>query len=222
MDTNSDALINDNLPMSELITPYFSTDFSQFSNLIKKVIFKHFHLVDPEGKIFSRPIISYRRAENFSDLLVNIRRTEINNMNEEHIGQKPCMGNRCLLCKQLAIRSVVSLPDSLFTWTIKNSVNCNSTNCVYLAICKKCNIRYVGETLNFRSRMNLHNSQQFTLPASAFFRHRTATGHVFRDFELIILRSNLRDKDDLRRWERFFIDRLHSLIPNGLNKLEEL
>jgi hypothetical protein len=76
--------------------------------------------------------------------------------------------------------------------------------------------------VDFRSRMNNHNSQQFSSPACAFFRHRVSSGHLFRDFDLFILRANLRDKDELRRWERFFIHRLHSLFPNGLNKLVEL
>jgi hypothetical protein len=48
------------------------------------------------------------------------------------------------------------------------------------------------------------------------------TGHSFRDLSLYILRANLLNKDDMRNWERFFMDRLGSLWPFGLNTLDEL
>jgi hypothetical protein len=204
-----------------LVTPFLTIDYNQFSSTIKSLVLKHFHVVDPGRNIFNLPTISYRRAENFRDKLVSIRRknTGVGGLAG---GQEPCKGARCGLCVQLPSTTNVSFADSSFTWTIRSLVNCNSRNCVYLAVCRLCGLKYVGETVDFRLRMNNHRSQQNWLTASAFYRHRTLTGHCFKDFDLLILRSDLVDKDDMRSWERFFMDRFNTLVPFGLNKLDEL
>jgi hypothetical protein len=216
------ASVDNVLLHSDLVTPYLIVDYNQFSDVIKKAVAKHFHVVDPIGHIFKHPIISYRRAENLADILVNVKRDMSSAPTSEVFGQKPCGGPRCRLCVQLPHISIISFPNRTFKWTIKKLVDCNAKNCVYLAVCEKCDVRYVGESFDFRHRMNNHNSQQFTLPSTAFFRHRLGTDHYFRDFKLYILRSNLRDKDEMRRWERFFIHRFRTLDPLGLNRLEEL
>jgi hypothetical protein len=228
-DPNGDSVGGNMKNSDNRVTPFLVIDFNMFSGAIKNIISKHFHVVDPEREIFNSPTISYRRADNLRDLLVNngsndtsVVASSTGVINSDEIGQKACMGSRCLLCKQLPSISNVSFPDIKFNWIIKANVNCNSRNCVYLAVCRRCNIRYVGESYDFRLRMNNHNSQQNTLPASAFYRHKNDTGHCFRDFDLVILRSNLKDKDDMRNWERFFMDRFRTLVPLGLNKLEEL
>jgi hypothetical protein len=141
-------------------------------------------------------------------------------------GSFPCQGRTdCLLCEQLfPIRQIkLNINRGFFTWDIRGDFNCNSINCVYLAICNICDMRYVGETFNFRDRMNNHASQQFSNPSSSFYKHRMLTNHNFRDFRLIILMGNLsRDKTILRNWESFFIDRLETLHPVGLNFQDEI
>jgi hypothetical protein len=223
-------------PTNGLVTPYLIVDHNELSCFVKNLVKRHFNVVDPDGLVFSSPVISFRRAPNLRNMLVNIGvgsqasgsahslQDSIQNAPIVHtmdwLGQSPCLAPRCLLCKQLPTVSSLSFPEFNFNWELRGNFSCKSMNCVYLAVCGICDLKYVGETLNFRKRMNGHNSQQNTLPASSFYKHRESTGHVFRDFKLYILRANLRDKDDLRNWEAFFIDRLHTLTPLGLNVIE--
>jgi hypothetical protein len=203
-----------------LVTPYLVIDFNQVSDTVKQIVHRHFSVVDPDNKVFTKPIISYRRSANLQNSLVNVKRNVGVTLTTS--GQLPCSGSRCLLCLQFPSTSNLSFPELNFSWSIRGPADCNSRNCVYLAVCGLCNMKYVGETLNFRLRMNLHNSQQHSTPSCSFFKHRMATGHVFRDFKLYVLRSNLVDKEDMRSWEAFFIDRLHTMHPLGLNYLENI
>jgi hypothetical protein len=228
---------------STLVTPFLIVDHNQLSQTVKHIVHKHFNVVDPEKKIFNSPIISYRRAPNLNNSLVNIRRNNDTTFNPcsgsvsvrttlpsssssssssvtvsssvsslsastscslPSVGQLPCAGKRCLLCAQLQPTVSLSFPQFNFSWNLRGPFDCNSTNCVYLAVCSLCDLKYVGETVNFRDRMNGHSSQQYSLPRSSFYKHREDTGHNFRNFKLYILRSNLTNKDDLRNWEAFF------------------
>jgi hypothetical protein len=113
--------------------------------------------------------------------------------------------------------------NGVFKWEIRGDFNCNAHNCIYLAICRHCNIRYVGNTFDFRLRMNNHASQQYSNNSCSFFKHRQLTNHNFRDFNLFVVMGNLpRDKIILKDWESFFIDRFDTLHPIGLNFQEEI
>jgi hypothetical protein len=213
-DMDIDGILDGGSPQK--IKPYLVIDHNQMSNDIKRVVQRHFPVLDPEGSFFSPITISYRRARNLRNLLVNIR-TEGNVGLESFDGQSPCGASRCLLCLQLPCVKSLSFESVNFGWTLRGSFNCNAKNCVYLAICRNCEIKYVGETYNFRSRMNGHSAQQDTLPASAFYKHKLDTGHSFRDFDLYLLRTNLLDKTDMWRWEAFFMYRLNTYWPMGLN-----
>jgi hypothetical protein len=65
--------------------------------------------------------------------------------------------------------------------------------------------------------MNNHVSQQHSNTASSFYKHKLHTEHDFRDFDLFILLADLEGKFSMRSWESFFIERLSTLEPNGLN-----
>jgi hypothetical protein len=212
----------------DLIIPTLVVDFHPKPLHINHVINKHFHLIDPDGLIFNKPRFAYRRPPNLGNLLKKdaTKTQNIDSSIDNFCGSVPCNGRSdCLLCSQIipTKKLDLQLAGGVFTWNIKGNFNCNAKNCVYLAICGKCNLKYVGETFNFRDRMNNHSSQQFSNVSSSFFKHRETSNHNFRDFHLYILMGNLpRDKTILRHWESFFIDRLNTLFPNGLNYLEEL
>ena len=44
------------------------------------------------------------------------------------------------------------------TFDIRFAMNCLVRNVVYAIFCKKCGKSYIGETINFRDRMNAHRS----------------------------------------------------------------
>ena len=76
----------------------------------------------------------------------------------------------------------------------------------------------MGETDNFRERMNNHSSQCYTgVPAGTpFFIHREDTNHDFRDFHLYILKAGFPSRE--KRLESFMITKFDTMHPKGLNK----
>ena len=58
---------------------------------------------------------------------------------------------------------------------ICHKVSCNSLFCVYMIICK-CGLMYIGETKNFRARVNLHVSQA----KKAEYRKLFVSRHLFK------------------------------------------
>ena len=72
--------------------------------------------------------------------------------------------NGCKLCHQLSTKDhfVSSSTHRVYEAAIPDditSLNCNSTNVIYLITCRKCRLQYVGETAQIlRKRIRHHNS----------------------------------------------------------------
>ena len=48
--------------------------------------------------------------------------------------------------------------DGMPLYTLRDKFSCNAVNVVYQITCAGCKSRYIGETQDFRQRMNLHKS----------------------------------------------------------------
>ena len=68
-----------------------------------------------------------------------------------------CCHPTCEICPKLLDTLSIDFKNGK-TFTVKQNVGCNSTFCIYLLKCN-CGLQYIGETDNFRSRINLHKSQ---------------------------------------------------------------
>ena len=68
-----------------------------------------------------------------------------------------CGDTRCEICPMLICKSSIIVENGC-THTINNDMNCNSLNVIYLIICN-CGLNYIGQTNNFRNRINLHKEQ---------------------------------------------------------------
>jgi hypothetical protein len=75
----------------------------------------------------------------------------------------------------------------------------------------------VGETTNFRKRMNGHRSDCFKKPETATYIHREKSGHTFDDFAIVILKGDFKSEDERKKFERFAIDRFNT-FAGGLNR----
>ena len=67
-----------------------------------------------------------------------------------------CNTKQCQICDSLIEGSTFEFSE--FVFKINENMNCNSRNCVYVMRCEGCKKLYIGETSNFRSRVNLHKS----------------------------------------------------------------
>ena len=120
------------------------------------------------------------------------------------------------------IKEVKSLKINNGEWKINQSVNCESSNCVYLIECKKenCKAKYVGETKRtIKDRLADHrgyikNEKQETTTGE----HFNSPGHSLSDLKITVLEV-VKKKDDLYRKERekYFIRKFNTFY-DGLNR----
>ena len=97
------------------------------------------------------------------------------------------------------------------------NANCNTENIIYLLECAICGLQYIGET----KHLNGHRSDANCKPDLPLSRHLRSTGHhdSFGKLKVTIIDHNP-TWDDKSRQEResFWIRKLKTLSPNGINK----
>ena len=100
-------------------------------------------------------------------------------------GCSPCRKSRCQVCKVMcSATTFISLVTNK-EYRINFSLNCDSSNVVYVLECSVCGVQYVGSTCtSFRVRFNNYKScnRRFNggalgLPQADIFRHFAGEGH---------------------------------------------
>ena len=98
--------------------------------------------------------------------------------------------------------------------------NCSTKNVIYAIHCLKCNIYYIGETVNkLKIRISQHISDiknhHGDLNVSDHFRSNHC---IDRDFRIFVIKSNQYWTTEKRRaMENKLIRKYNTLLPNGLN-----
>ena len=98
-------------------------------------------------------------------------------------------------------------------------MTCNSKNIIYCLECPICKLQYVGQTKNkFLVRVNQHLNDIKHMRDTPVSRHFQI--HLTKP-ELYILQLMYMDDSDQRDLhENYWISRLHTVTPNGLNILD--
>ena len=159
-------------------------------------------------------------------------------------GSKPCGGKKrsCEVCKSVNDTSYFKRRDTDETFNIlKGPLDCNSNHVIYLFECKQCQYRfpYVGSTkTKFRYRINNYKSthrkfrkkyvekdmavviKKSELKQKLFHEHYCSEGHQGIENWSVTLIDQVEDLDSLRKKELYWINRLNTWAPNGLNVRE--
>ena len=136
---------------------------------------------------------------------------------------------KCMFC------NIHFNPSTNFTSTVTNDtfslpnnhfdigVSCSTKNVIYLITCEKCKVQYVGMTTQqIRSRIGAHrrkinNSSYDTM----LYHHFLYPGHTMHDCKVQIIYRHTGDdesaKDVLLQVEEYYMRKLATLIPFGLN-----
>ena len=95
----------------------------------------------------------------------------------------------------------------------------NYFNCVYMYVNKINNHRYIGQTNNFKRRhwehisdSNRRHRKEYNSPLSKAFRK-----YGIENFEIIILKENLKTRCLLNFWECYYIDKYNCLSKKNYN-----
>lgn len=162
------------------------------------------------------------------------------NPSSSKYGAGPCGGKKCLTCRIAPKCQNFTSSETDETFSINDSLDCNSSNVVYLYTCKICLMQYVGETgTTLRERANRHRAAiRAKNQDSALFAH-LARYHSFEididkaDDQHFILTpieqvsekasKNLTKMERLKR-ETYWIDVLNTFKSSGMNsrKLDRL
>lgn len=169
--------------------------------------------------------MGYKRTRSLREILISADRTQ----RHESITDLPSGHFRCGSCSVCSLMTVckdIPFPDLGFTHTLQNFSNCKSKFCVYLLTCS-CGLRYVGSTrrqLKLRIQEHISRILHKVLEVP-LVQHFMDLQPPEEDFSCIVLET-LRDSIGIHKdlyWvllqcESFWIFKLKSLIPRGLNQ----
>ena len=219
------------------------TYYPAFQN-VKKILAELHLLLTPDvahKTVFTNvPTIGFKNDRSLKDHLV---RAVLPNIDAEG-RSKPCGGKKrsCEVCKSVNDTSHFKRRDTGETFDIlKGPLDCNSNHVIYLFECKKCQYRfpYVGSTkTKFRYRINNYKSthrkfrkkyvekdlaiviKKSELKQKLFHEHYCSEGHQGIENWSVTVIDQVEDLDSLRKKELYWINRLNTWAPFGLNVRE--
>ena len=184
-------------------------------------------------KIFkNRPLIAYRRPKSLKDLLVSARfkSSEEQQYHSTQYYCRPCEKSRCFWC------SIINITDCFISekdgqrYKLLHNLNCQSSWVIYLITCRKCKKQYVGKSetpLNIR--LNNHKShiknKINSCELAEHFIDNEEDHNFIKDTTILPIETIKKEHMDidrkkqlLRKRERFWMLKLKSCQPFGLNK----
>ena len=162
------------------------------------------------GKVFLK---SKRQPPNLKRLLTKARFT---NKPKEDYKVSKCNEPRCGLCKYITEGSLANFKGKLFK--VKDDMSCKSKYVIYMIQCRGCDEQYIGETVNLRNRITLHNQHI----RHAELRKIPVSGHIADcsdqdpkyfvfPFYLMKTESIMKRKEKEKYFIRTFLPKLNSL-----------
>jgi hypothetical protein len=134
---------------------------------------------------------------------------------------KPCNSSRCGTCPFFKEAQNFKSQQTNQTFYIKHNLSCNSKNVIYLITCQKCGIQYVGQTsLTLRDRFTRHRFDIRHKANKSVSNHFNNSDHSMDDCSITPIEL-VEDQEKLTKREHYWIQKLKSLMPGGLNLHEE-
>ena len=166
------------------------------------------------------PIVAHKRTKNIKDYLIRAKVPGQNIRNKRMLpGMKKC-SKWCSICPYIKETRVIKHKN--MNWKLNQTLNCDSSNIVYMVGCnkEKCKEVYIGETeRRLKDRISDHigyiKNRKIETPTGEHF---TQKGHSLSDLQVIIL-EKVSSQDPLYRKERerYLIRKFNSFYE-GMNK----
>ena len=221
----TNRLVDDIIPeeKSKTGTPLVITYHPAFKNL-NQIMRKHVPTLqrNPLYKDLFDPLpfVCYRKCKSVANFVVRSKLPPLVSKK----GVSKCGDKRCKTCPNIKETCDFTSNKTGKTYKINFDLNCASQSVIYLVSCKVCGIQYVGETTrkmrdrwtgyrqNYEEATNgrYHTQQDF----HAHFMRGDHSG-LLKDAELILIDKTNSFSPKIR--EKFWIKKLETLHPNGLN-----
>ena len=201
-----------------LVTTY-NPAFNKISNIIKQ----HSHLLEDndhlENVFPSSPILAFRRPRNLRDLVVNAKLRPL--AESEQPGCTKCNAGRSSVCPFISESTKFTSTSTGNLFRITTHIDCKSSWIAYLITCKKCHFQYVGKSINqLYTRFTSTKSDIKLQKKKNFLSLSTSILPIIPSMKFPLWASkSFTNKHDsiLRNRESFWIAKLHTLQPYGIN-----
>ena len=191
--------------------------FAQLPGMIKK----HHHILHEDQqlkKLFKDPpIVAFRRTKTVRSKVI---KNDVQPPEKKSGPTEPC--GKCSICKLICTDEVLTNTKTGKEVKITVGGNCRTSDIVYAARCKVCDLIYVGETQHeLRERFCDHRYDSKSRPSNNdLAEHIHACKHNFEtDIEVFILKQGFKSMDERRYWEDKFMCMLGTYDQS--KKLEE-
>ena len=184
-----------------------------------------------ENDIKDFQLVYRKGGKNIKEWLCSANINTIDYSNAVHYGCYSC-GRNCIDCKYLKDKGENYYSHvTMCRYKIRQNVNCQSRNVIYLVTCKRCKKQGVGETINFKSRMANYRSciKNKKVSCNIDKHFIEEDNHSLEDFDvqIIVQLENVPcNKDQARKrrkqFEGYWQITLCTLAPYGLNSINEL
>ena len=221
----------------------FITNYEPAFPDIRKYLHKHKQLLKEDRelrKVFPHNTkdlqVAYRRGgPNMKELLAPSK-TKLLHEEDGSLGSEPC-GKDCVLCPKLAAtRGPKFHSTTTKKWyKIRQFMNCESKNVIYLITCLRHQIQGVGLTEDLKKRNSNYHSHHCTkYNKCGITEHFLESDHDFEsDFLIqpIVKITNIPElaycrrkvvRERLEEFELYWQETLRTIEPYGMNKLEEV
>ena len=168
------------------------------------------------------PIVAFRRDRNLGDILVHGKHNKVFRTREGNTDT--FCSPKCQICPRILKDDIIKgtqQPDI----KIKSHNGCETWNAVYGIRCDRCDrVVYVGETERTVSeRLKEHLTDVRHERNKAVAEHFNQQDHDISDFKIVILEKCTDPSRYYRKIrELFWIERLNTVMPAGLNKKSQL
>ena len=124
---------------------------------------------------------------------------------------KKCL--KCSACPYIKEGIKVEATQSKFRKEINVSANCQTKNCIYMLVCRKCPQQYIGETeRSIKERFLEHKGYvRNTMLTKATGNHFNQRGHSVYDMEITVVEKIFNNDPQYRKQrEKMYINKFNT------------
>jgi hypothetical protein len=137
-----------------------------------------------------------------------------------------CNELNCKTCKFIYDKNYIEFKETKIKLSLLTNANCNTSNIIYIIICIKCNLFYIGETKNslkIRFIQHLNNIMKF-IPFERYHDkvvplHFRRNNHKISDIKICVFKSEFNNEKDRKEQELDLINLFNIKYKNCINKI---
>ncbi|MCG8430321.1 MAG: GIY-YIG nuclease family protein, partial [Candidatus Omnitrophica bacterium] len=185
---------------------------------VKKIMFQNLSILradsDCQSLFEANPLVAFRRDKNLKDTLVHSRlRTD----SSSRPGTFPCQRKGgCKTCPHVVQMPVIKFPKK--EMAVEGRFTCESRNVIYVIICKRCGLTYIGETgCRLADRFAGHLRDVIDDNGKPVANHFNSNDHKISDIQLTAIKQCSGDLQSRRALENRLIYTMDT-VENGINE----